>query len=321
MENNFVKKNYVTISEGEVLSFPYDWRQTFDHPFEMARARPEAQVIKLFIEQSREEQQCGLEMLVLLLDNTFATRSQIERLLKIKGLDGTVNLDELLEKYLALRMVNKFTLGMYEMEHIPDDAFVIYCLDHASRHILSHFYRDDVAVTWKSTNGISGAERISKYLATNEFYLSLLAEKGEALDSFQPTVDFNIRLRDIRFSAAFRIMRGATPRDFILEAIRSSDIPTYWQKKCSEQISSFIKDKYWNRYFRLEPTFIFLAENLEQAVRVADICSVRAPEAQFRLTTDQEILKGLDTATFYKYDSDNNGLIPVSAGIFRRDNP
>lgn len=312
-------KMYVTKEEGKTLSFPYDWRQTWHHPFEMSRVVNEAQTIKSFVADG-DERQMGLEILKLLLDYTFATHDQLGRLLKIKGLDDGERLDALLKKYLDRRFINKFTMSAYEMDHIPEDAFEVYCLDHASRHILSHLYRDDVAVTWKSTNAIRGPELVAKYLATNEFYLSLMAVKTESLASFEPTINFTIRSRDIRVSAMFRIMNGATPCDFVLEVIRNSDVPTYWRKKTDEQLAPFIQDKFWNRYFQIEPIFIFLAEDMKQAEEIAEIYYLRTKSSNFRVTTDSELLSGIDKAKFYKYEPDGKQkLVAVSSSLFKKD--
>ena len=293
------KKMYVTEEEGKALSFPYDWRQTWHHPFEMNRVVNEAQTIKSFVADG-DERQMGLEILKLLLDYTFATRDQLVRLLSIKGLDNGDRLDTLLQKYQDRRLINKF--------------------DHGSRHILSHMYRDDVAVTWKSTNAVRGPELVAKYLATNEFYLSLLAAKTQSLAYFEPTVNFTIRSRDIRVSAIFRIMNGATPCDFVLEVVRASDIPTNWRRKTNEQFAPFLLDKFWNRYFQIEPIFIFLAENLQQAEELAEIYYLRTENNNFRVTTDSELCSGIDKAKFYKYEPNGpEKLVASSAKIFQKD--
>ena len=313
------KKMYVTEEEGKTLSFPYDWRQTWHHPFEMSRVVNEAQTIKAFVADG-DERQMGLEILKLLLDYTFATYDQLVRLLTIKGLYDEDRLNALLKKYLDRRLINKFTMSAYEMDNIPEDAFVVYCLDHASRHILSHLYRDDVAVTWKSTNAIRGPELVAKYLATNEFYLSLMAVKTQTLSFFEPTVNYTIRNRDIRMSAMFRIMNGATPCDFVLEVVRDSDIPTNWRKKTNEQLAPFVLDKFWNRYFQIEPIFIFLAEDLKQAEELAEIYYLRTESSNFRVTTDEELRGGIDKAKFYKYEPNGpEKLVASSAKIFQKD--
>ena len=309
-------KMYITKEIGQTLSFPYDWRQTWHHPFEMSRVSNEAQTIKAFVADS-DEMQMGLEVLKLLLDYTFATYEQMERLLQIKGVDDGQRLKDMLSKYLERRLINRFTISAFEMDHIPEDAFMVYCLDHASRHVLSHFYRDDVAVTWKSTDAVRGIELVSKYLATNEFYLSLMSVKAGSLQSFEPTANFTIRNRDIRVSAIFRLMNGATPLDFVMEVIRDNDIPSYWRKKTNEQLVPFIKNKFWTRYFRIEPFFIFLVENMEQAETVAEIYYLSSESSNFRITTDTELLNGIDKAQFYKYEPETKQLVPVSAKIFQ----
>lgn len=314
------RRVYITAEEGKAFSFPYDWKQTFDHPFEMARAVNEAQIVKTYVSEEADRQ-IGLEILKLLFDFTFATKDQLERLLRIKGIAEADRLDDLLSRYLDRRLLNRFTLSAYPMESIPDDAFVIYCLDHGSRHILNHFYRDDAGVTWKSTNSYRSAEQAAKYLATNEFYLSLMAVKRDDLAFFSPTVNYSIRTRDIRLSGMFRIMKGKTPVEFILEVVRSSDIPTYWLKKVGDQLSPFVRDQFWKRYFRLEPTFLFLTEDLDQALEVSEIFQRGTGTDKFRVTTDKDLVAGIDKATFYKYDPAAGKMVPVNAGIFQPSNP
>ena len=310
-----MQKVYLTEEDGATLSFPYDWHQSFDHPFDMAKSMNESVIIKDFIATPPDERKATLEILIYLYNFTFATKSQLARLLKLRNIE-VPNLDELLNKCVFTRMLNRFTLSMYEMTSLPADAFPIYCLDHSSRHVLSHLYRDDIAVTWRSTNSVRNAEQVSKYLVTNEFYLSLLPTKGDKLRSFQPAADFSIGKRDIRMSAAFCIMNGATPCDFLLEVVRYSDIPVYWQKKSGEQIDAFL-DKFWNKYFDVEPVCIFIAENLEQALELSKIFWQRTERPNFRITTDTEIMKGINNAKFYKFVPEKGKLAAVSPTIFR----
>lgn len=311
-----MQKVYLAEEDGTKLSFPYDWHQTFDHSFDMAKSMNESVVIKNFISAPANERKATLEILIYLHNFTFATYGQLKRLLSYRGIEEE-NLDELLNKCIFSRLINKFTLSAYEMDNLPADAFMIYCLDHSARHILSHMYRDDIAVTWRSTNSIRNAEQVSKYLAANEFYLSILSTKADCLRNFKPTPDFSIGKRDIRLSASFCMMKGATPCDFLLEVVRYSDIPVYWEKKSGEQIDVFL-DKFWNRYFDVEPACIFLAENLEQALDLAKIFWRRTERPNFRVTIDSEILKGISEAKFYKYVPEKGKLAAVSPTIFKQ---
>lgn len=310
-----MQKVYLSKEDGASLSFPYDWHQTFDHPFDMTKSLNESMIIKDFIATPPDERKATLEILIYLYNFTFATKDQLTRLLKLRHIE-IPSLDELLNKCVFNRLANRFTLSAYVMESLPADAFQIYCLDHSSRHVLSHLYRDDIAVTWRSTNSIRNAEQVSKYLATNEFYLSLLPTKENCLRSFQPAADFSIGKRDIRLSAAFCLMNGAAQCNFLLEVVRYSDIPVYWQKKSGEQIDVFL-DKYWNKYFDIEPVCIFLAENIEQGLELAKIFWQRTERQNFRITTDTEIMKGINNAKFYKYVPEKGKFAAVSPTIFR----
>jgi len=319
MKNVMSNGLYVTAEEGKSLSFPYDWKQTFARSFDMSRSSNEAQTVKQFVAED-EDRQMGLEVLILLHEYTFATRSQMERLLKVKGIEDDGRLDKILSRYFDRRLINKFTLSAFPLDKIPDDAFVIYCLDHSARHILNHFYRDDVGTMWKSTNAYRGAELVSKYLTTNEFRLALLDAVKDDLASFEPTVNYSIRSRDIRLSACFQVMRGETPNDYILEVIRESDLPTYWNKKVNDQIYPFVESKFWNKYFRIEPIFIFLTEDLEQGRQAAEIVSLKIDTAHFYIMTDAALAASLDKAPLYRYDEAANKLVKADECLFQAPN-
>lgn len=310
-----MEKNYVTKKEGSLLSFPYDWHQTFHHPFDMTKSMNEAVVIKMYMARPASDRHAILEMLINLHNFTFATEAQLQTLMANKGID-TANLEDLLNQCLQNRFINKFSICAYEMDSIPDDAFEVYCLDHGARAILSHMYRDDIAVTWRSTNSIRSAEQISKYLVTNEFYIALANAKRDKLRYFNPTADFSIGKRDIRLSASFCILKGSTPCNFLLEVVRYSDIPVYWEKKTGEQLLPFL-EKTWNRYFDTEPICIFVAEDLDQGLELSKIFTRRTTMDKFRVTTDAEIEKGFEKAKFYKYDPTKDKLTAVTSTIFK----
>ena len=147
-----------------------------------------------------------------------------------------------------------FALTQFVMEEVPEDAFRIYCLDHGARYILTHFSQTDF-ITWLSSDNIRSSELVAKYLMTGMFYLQVLMARGDSLRFFNPLADFSIGKRDIRFSGAFQIMQGFTPRDFIFEVIRHEDLPTIWQQKVNEKIAPFVLQSYWEMYYRNMPVF------------------------------------------------------------------
>lgn len=312
-------RNYITEKEGKSLNINYDYVQSWHHEFSIYKTRNESLMVRYFLESSREKQRLGLEILVFLSKFWFATKEHMAQLLRMKGLQSQV-LEEILEEYLSSRIVNCFTLAQFPLDEMPDDAMRIYCLDHGAKFILTHFYREDF-VHWQTTDNNRGSEQVVKCLSTCRFYLSLLAAKREDLRIFEPIFDVSIGRREARFSANFEIAKGAQTRKFILESVRTYDLPTYWRKKVAEQIAPFIMNKFWRQTFPEEPVFILLAETVENAMEAADIFYRRTMSSNFRITTDVDVGKGMEKAHFYKYvpredDAGIGTLSPVRATIF-----
>lgn len=311
-------RNYVTEAEGKKLDVNYDFKQSWVHDFSFNKTRNESLMIKFFREGSDEKQRVGLNILIFLSQFWFATREQIICALKIKGLESAL-VDELLEEYVENRVMNCFTLAQHELDVLPEDAIHIYCMDHGARHILAHYYREDY-VYWQSTDNLRGTEQIVKCLSTCWFYLSLAAVKQENLRVFEPLYDVSIGRRNARFSACFEILnkKGGEPstawekdptRKFILESVRDYDLPTYWQKKCVEQIKPYLAQKYWQQNFSDEPMFILLAQSKDSALVAADKFYRILGTDMFRVTTDGDVAKGMDKAPFYKYLPGEDGAV------------
>lgn len=312
-------RNYVTEEEGKSFNINYDYVQSWDHEFSIYKTRNENLMIRYFLETSRAKQQLGIEILVFLAKFWFATKEHMTQLLRMKGVQPQL-LEEVLEEYLSNRIINCFTLAQFPLDELPSDAMRIYCLDHGAKFILMHFYREDF-VHWQTTDNNRGSEQIVKCLSTCRFYLSLLAAKGEELRVFEPIFDVSIGRRETRFSANFEILKGGQTRKFILESVRTYDLPTYWRKKVAEQISPFIVNKFWRQTFPEEPVFILLAETEESALEAADIFYRRTTSQNFRVTTDIDVAKGMEKARFYKYvppedDAGIGTLSPVRATVF-----
>ncbi len=327
--------NYVTQQEGELLNINYDFKQSWLRDFSFNKTRNESLMIKYFREGSPEKQAAGLNILIFLSQFWFATRDQIKQAVELKGIDGGL-VDEVIDDYVENRVMNCFTLASHELPEIPADAMRIYCMDHGARHILSHYYREDF-VYWQSTDNLRGTEQIVKCLSTLRFYLALAKVKQENLRVFEPLFDVSIGRRNARFSACFEILnkkggeestewKKDPTRKFILESVRDYDLPTYWTKKCTEQIKTYLNQKYWQQNFFEEPVIILLAENKNSALEAADIFFRITGNENFRVTTDAEMLKGMEKAIFYKYvpSAEGTGVGSLKAGrasIFSKKNP
>jgi len=315
-------KNYVTATVGKKLSFNYDYKQVFHHEFSAPKTMSCDLIVKTFRDAKYAHLQVlGLEVLKFLKEFCFATREQIEANLKIKKVDMSC-LDELMDWYLSLRIINYFTFAKFDIGEVPEDAFCIFCLDHGARGILTHYSNSD-HWNWFSSDNFRSTELVIKYLSTTEVYLQTLKTKRDELKFFEPLYDVNIGKRSIRFSAGFRIMNGFTPRDFILESVRNYDLPIGWQKKVDQQIAPFV-EHHWKKYYETLPVFIFLVEDEAQALEVAEIYYRRTESNQFRIITDQEVKKGFNKAVFLKYvpateESPNATMVPVTASAFRSE--
>lgn len=310
---------FLTKSAGEKLIFPYDFKQTFHHEPKLLSTPKEYVLIRDFYHFDEDRQAIEREILEFLRDFGFATETQLRLLVGSKGLNPD-RIDDILESCVKDRVVNYFALTQFVMEEVPEDAFRIYCLDHGARYILTHFSQTDF-ITWLSSDNIRSSELVAKYLMTGMFYLQVLMARGDSLRFFNPLADFSIGKRDIRFSGAFQIIQGFTPRDFIFEVIRHEDLPTIWQQKVNEKVAPFVLQSYWEMYYRNMPVFLFLTQNDEDAFQAAEIFHMRTKLDNFRMLTDPNLMRGLGNAPFYAYvpESDKNprpALKKVKAKIF-----
>lgn len=293
---------YLTVEEGKNLSFGSAYKQCFSHDFSHPKTMPEYVLVKDFLAEPEAEKQMALEILKFLYSFTFATYKQIVRLLKQRGLEIS-GLAEVLQKLLDERKINSFYLNLFVQNGpIPEDALCIFCIDFGAIPILSHFSTLDCG-GWFSTDCIRDSELISKYLSTTDFYLTLSEVQGKALRYFKPIFDVSYKHLAFRFSAVFEIVQDNLSHPFILESIRSYDLPVNWLKNIEKKILPFIcGDQLWQKYFYKKPVFLLLMENEKDALEAGDMLYRRVgPDVPFRLITDQQVRKGLANAYFLKY--------------------
>ena len=117
------EKVYVTREEGEALSFNYDFKQIFHHESSQPKTLPEYVLVKWYIKQPEQTKQLALEVLDFLYKFTFATQSQLERMLRMKGLDPE-GFDGILDALLDQRMLNFCYFSKFDQGGAPpEDAF------------------------------------------------------------------------------------------------------------------------------------------------------------------------------------------------------
>lgn len=293
-----IPKSYATMEDEANLSICYDFRQVFHHEFSPGRTMAEYGIIRAFSAQSQENRQIGIAVVGFLRSFGFATYRQLSQMLEQRGINPD-NLETVLQDYLELRIMNYCIAAAMDMPETPDDALKIYCLDYGATYILSHFASTNM-VGWLSTDSIRPIRLVVMYLATVRFFLALSETKGTDLHYFRPVPDINIGKRMTRFSADFQVRNGFTQRSFILEVLRDCEFPIDWMKKV-DQIELFLNPKVCERYYGEQPVFILLAENNAVALEAAEIFARRLPTAQFRVTTDKELAKGMARTKFYKF--------------------
>ena len=69
----------------------------------------------------------------------------------------------------------------------------------------------------------------------------------------------------------------------------------------------------------MEPIYLFLCEDLDQAARVAGSYYLRTKSRQFLVVTDPDLKNSIDKAVFYKYDPNTNVLVPSYSKLFQPD--
>lgn len=294
-------KLYITKERGSSFSFP-DYKQCFDHEPSQAKTMPEYALVKDFLHRSEQEKQVTMEVLSFLYEFVFATQEQLLSLLTLKGVDAS-NLDEILFDLIEQRKMNSFYLNQFaSAEPAPQDAFVVYCLDFGAIALLKHFSTSDCCAWW-TTDCVRSSELVGKYLHTTQFYLALATVHGNNLRYFKPLFDVTFGHRYIRFSAVFEILNGYSSHTFIVETIRNYDLPINWMEKVDEKITPFsCQEQHWSKYFSgVEPVYLLLCEDDNQALEAADLLYRRTEKTNFRMITDEEVAKGMANATFLKY--------------------
>lgn len=298
---------YVTQEEGRKLSFNYSYKQTFLHDPRRNHGMPEYVVVSDFMKCNDTVRQAGLEILLYLRKFCFASRDMLLTMLQLKGLD-TGLLDGLLEDYTDRYLLNYFTISQYDMGEVPDDAFRVYCLDSSAIFVLTHFSTTD-SVSWLSSDNVRSIELVTKYLATGMFYQQLASGHANTLKEYSPLFDASIGKRMMRFSAKITVMNGFTPIHYLLDTVRDYDLPGPWTKRCSEQLSVFIQNNHWQRYYDTEPNYLLLCENVEQGREAAEIFCRLTQNKDFRIVTDEVLSAGLKGGALYRYDETTKQLV------------
>ena len=300
-------------ADGNFL-FPKDWIQVFRFPFKAPKQQNESMVLQIFLEkESREDARRLGNLLFLLYNRPFALKRQMEDYLEELNLKPADGLDRLLDFALSEHFLNCFTFKEKEGETIPRDALKIYCLDHASRYVLGHFYKEEILYTWNRFRAYAGGLQVSRVLLLNDLYLALKKHDGGHVKDMASPITFYYNHKNLFFHGGFYVKNEKGTREYLIEVVREDDLPGFWRSKVTEEIAPFLTEgrgrdytePNWQHYFEREPALLILGDTLESLREAADLYERGTGKHLYRLCLISELSKGLASMTLYRYSMEN----------------
>lgn len=290
---------YVNQADGARIIIPSGYIQTFYNDPKMGRMPDKFRLIDEFSRLGYEEGKVAIEILEFLLHFKFASFEQIRELIIKRGMNEEL-VAPLMKQFVKLRIMNIFALAKSHLDEIPEDAFLLYCLDFGSTSILSR-YSDYDREVWFSSDAIYGSDIITRHLMVVIFYLQTLATGSKQIVYFKPWKDIRIGRKELPISAEFWVMKNGEKSVYLLDIENSRDLQELWPEKL-ERLAMFLEeDARWGQYYSARPKFIFLTYNDRDAVRLGESMYYRTEYDGFRILTTANMMKGLDEPVFYTY--------------------
>ena len=320
-------EQYLKTGDAASYLFPKDWYQVFDHPFAAPRAQNESMVLKTFTEGLKREE-CRMigTLLLYLYRTTFALDRQIERYLAQRELLPAEGIAELLAFAKREHLLNCFTFSETGEGKLPEDALRIYCLDHAARYVLGHFYREDVLYTWNRFRALASAPVVSRNLVINDLYLEFGARCRPKVTDMSAPMHFYYNHRNIFLSGGFRV-RDETKgiREYLVEVVRSADLPDFWQSKVTEQLAPFLSETHgaeatepnWRRFFERRPALIFFGDTEEDLAEIGAVYERAVKDSCYRLALLRDLPKGLGSIRLYRYQAETHRAEPTASVLLQ----
>ena len=294
---------YLNHENGTGLIIPSGYIQTFRQSSKRSFPLSEDNLLKDFYTMSADARKVGIEIVEFLLHFKCASAEQIKELIIRKGMFPEY-VAPLLKRLTELQVLNYFALAKSKLKYIPEDAFLMYCLDSGAVSILHHLSNFHQEI-WFSSDVIYNSDMIARHLMIVTFYLQALATGSGSIAYFMPWKKIRVGKKEIPFSAEFWVMKNGEKSVYLLDAVNPQDLQEIWPEKM-ERLAMFLQEsERWSQYYREQPKFIFLAYNEQDARRMAESFYMRTGYNGFRVLTTANMMKGLDGPVFYSY-------IPVS---------
>lgn len=306
------KSDVVTFSD-----IPEDMNQIFEHEFKKAVYKNE------IIKRKHDGQFTDDDVVVakMLLDYRFAT---LEQLHEAVAKDEPMNkFKKRIDELVKFRILNSFTLSFDPgLRRIPEDAFLVYCLDIGGQHLLSHFSESEKLLDWFYIINIVTSEIVARDLMIADAGRAFLRNKPEGLSYFTPKPELRVGRKTMIPAFEFLLESYGQKKYFVGEIMRSTEAPTLFRDKAMKW-NHLLNTGTWRKYYGgsdagAPPVLLLIASDDETALSAARILDETGEVGLFRLTTEERSKSELyGQGAFLKYNKESKLLNPTAIGNFK----
>lgn len=296
---------------------PDDMRQIFEHEFKKSVYKNE--IIKrkhdgLFTDED-------VAIAKMLLDYRFVTLNQLYEAVSTD--ESIVKFKKRMDQLVKFRIINRFALSFDTgLKRIPDDAFLVYCLDVGGHHLLTHFSEGEKLLDWFYIINMVTSEIVARDLMIAEIGRAFLANKPAGLTYFEPKTEIKVGRKTMIPAFEFLLETHGQRKYFVGEIMRSNDAPTLFRDKAMKW-NQLLKTETWRKYYGgsdagSPPILLLLASDDETALSAARILDETGEIDLFRLTTEARSHKALyEKGAFLKYNKTDKILNPTGISNFK----
>ena len=311
---------YLKVNEVNSFSdIPDDMNQIFEHEFKKTVYKNE------IIKRKHDGQFTDDDVAVskMLLDYRFATLKQLHEAIAID--EPIRKFKKRIDQLVKFRIINRFALSHDPgLRRIPDDAYLVYCLDIGGHHLLTHFSEGEKLLDWFYIINIVTSELVARDLMVTEIAGEFLKEKPAGFSYFEPKPELKVGRKTMIPAFEFLLEPLGQKKFFVGEIMRKDDAPTIFRDKALKW-GELLNTQTWRKYFggssaAVPPILILLASDDETALQAARILDETGEINLFRLTTEERSKRPLyEQGAFLKYNTETKVLNPTGIGNFKPD--
>lgn len=309
---------YLKVNEVNSFSdIPDDMKQIFEHEFKKTVYKNE------IIKRKHDGQFTDNDVAVskMLLDYRFTTLKQLHEAIAID--EPIAKFKKRIDQLVSYRIINRFALSHDAgLRRIPDDAYLVYCLDIGGHHLLTHFSEGEKLLDWFYIINIVTSEIVARDLMVTEIASEFLKNKPAGFSYFEPKPELKVGRKTMIPAFEFLLEAYGQKKFFVGEIMRSDDAPTLFRDKALKW-SELLNTQTWRKYYGGSeasgpPILLLIASDDETALSAAKILDETGEIDLFRLTTEERSKRPLyESGTFLKYNKESKVLNPTGIGNFR----